>query len=64
MSIGGKQDTQGRASEGVEDRQHVLYDGLSIIHVGDPMQLPAVGAATMWSLIPGTAAHTVEGLRA
>ena len=62
MSIQGKQATQGRASEGVEDRQHALFGGLSIILVGDPM--PPVGAAPMWSSNPDTARHTVEGLRA
>ena len=62
MSIRGKQATQGRASEGMGDRQHVLFGGLSII-LGDPMQLPPVGAAPIWSSNPDTVGHTVEGLR-
>ena len=42
MSIRGKQAMQGWASEGVEDRHHALFGSISIILVGDPMQLPPV----------------------
>ncbi|CAN0505983.1 unnamed protein product [Laminaria digitata] len=51
MSIRGKQAMQS-------------YRALSILLVGDPMQLPPVGASPMWSSNPGNAGHTVEGLRA
>ena len=64
MSTRGMQSTQGRASEGVEDRQHALFGGLSIILVRDHMLLPPVSASHMWSSNPDTAGHTVEGLRA
>ncbi|CAM9738741.1 unnamed protein product, partial [Laminaria digitata] len=65
MSIRGKQAMQGcRASEGGPERRQDLFGGLSILLVGDPMQLPPVGASPMWSSNPGNAGHTVEGLRA
>ncbi|CAM9185916.1 unnamed protein product, partial [Laminaria digitata] len=53
-----------RISEGGPERRQDLFGGLSIILVGDPMQLPPVGASPMWSSNQGTAGHTVEGLRA
>ncbi|CAM9910121.1 unnamed protein product [Laminaria digitata] len=65
MGIRGKQAMQGcRASEGGPERRQDLFGGLSILLVGDPMQLPTVGASPMSSSNPGNAGHTVEGLRA
>ena len=61
MSIRGRQAVSGRTPHGNDGRERGLFGGLSVILVGDPMQLPPVGAAPMWSDRPGTAGHSVEG---
>ncbi|CAN0124566.1 unnamed protein product, partial [Scytosiphon promiscuus] len=61
MSIRGRQAVQGRPIEGDDDRHLGMFGGLNVILVGDPMQLPPVGASPMWSDKPGTSGHTVEG---
>ena len=61
MSIRGRQAVAGRTPYGSDERERGLFGGLSVVLVGDPMQLPPVGAAPMWSDRPGTAGHTVEG---
>lgn len=61
MSIWGRQAVSGRTPDGDDGRERGMFGGLSTILVGDPMQLPLVGAAPMWSDRPGTAGHSVEG---
>lgn len=62
-SIRGRQAVQGQKpdADGQRQRYH-QFDGLNLILVQDPMQLPPVGAAPMWSDIFGTVWVTVEGL--
>ena len=64
MSIREGQAVQGRTPDGTDTRESGVLGGLNLNLVGDSMQLPPVGAAPMWAENPGTAGHTVEGLRA
>ena len=63
MSIRVRQAVQGRTPDGTDQRELGVFGGLNLILVGDPMQLPPVGASPMWAENPGTAGHIVEGLR-
>lgn len=62
MSIRGKQAVRGRP--GALSTLQALFGGPNLILVGDPAQLPPVGAAAMWSPAPAGDGHTVEGYRA
>lgn len=53
MSTRGRQAVRGRPTDGTDDSHNIL--------LGDPMQLPPVGAAPVWSDRPTIAGHTVEG---
>ena len=61
MNIRGRQAVAGRTPDGNNGRGQGFFIGLSVIPVGDPMQLPPVGAAPMWSDRPRTSGHIVEG---
>ena len=61
MSSRGKEAVRGREQrDGTDDRHLGLFGGLNLILVGDPMQLPPVGAAPMWAA-ESSGAHALEG---
>ncbi|CAN0290231.1 unnamed protein product, partial [Scytosiphon promiscuus] len=63
MSARGKQAVEGRRRDGDDDRHLDIFGGLSVILVGDPMQLPPVGASPMWAARPATAGLSVQGFQ-
>ncbi|CAN0170751.1 unnamed protein product [Scytosiphon promiscuus] len=64
MSARGRQAVEGRRREGGDLHHEGLFGGLSVIFVGDPMQLPAVGASAMWSPTPSSGGLSIHGLQA
>ena len=64
ISARGKQAVEGRTRDGDDDRHLDIYGGLGVILVGDPGQLPPVGAAPMWKARPGTGGLSVQGFQA
>ena len=61
MSSRGKEAVRGREERDGTDGRHLgLFGGLNLILVGDPMQLPPVGAAPMWAA-ESSGAHAPEG---
>ncbi|CAM9847496.1 unnamed protein product [Pylaiella littoralis] len=62
MSIRCKQAVEGRP--GSLARQQGLFGGMNVIPVGDPMQLPPVGAAPVWNPTPASDGNTIEGYHA
>eukprot|EP00752_Nemacystus_decipiens_P005573 g5042.t1 len=64
ISARGKQAVEGHGHDGDDDRHLDIYGGLSVILVGDPGQLPPVGAEPMWKASPGTSGLSVQGLQA
>ncbi|CAN0301392.1 unnamed protein product [Scytosiphon promiscuus] len=63
MSARGKQAVEGRRRDGDDDRHLDIFGGLSVILVGDPMQLHPVGASPMWAARPATAGLSVQGFQ-
>ncbi|CAB1111050.1 unnamed protein product [Ectocarpus sp. CCAP 1310/34] len=64
MSARGKQAVEGRRGDGIEDFRQDVFGGLSIILVGDPAQLPPVGARPLWKHNPSTGGLSMQGLQA
>lgn len=64
MSVRCKQAVEGRPIYWDDDRHLGLFGGLSVILVGDPMQLPPVGAAPMWTSRPQGPGLPLPGLQA
>ncbi|CAN0100447.1 unnamed protein product [Pylaiella littoralis] len=62
MSIRYKQAVEGRP--GSHARQQGLFGGMNVILVGDPMQLPPVGAAPVWNPTTASDGHTMEDYHA
>ena len=64
MSIRGGHAVEGRRREQGGRHHQGLFGGLSVIFVGDPLQLPPVGASAMWSVPPTARGQGALGLQA
>lgn len=61
MILHGKQAVEGLTSDGDDGRESGPFGSMNLILVGDPMQLPPMGASPGWAASPRSAGLTIAG---